>query len=523
MTIDRLPELLSRVVANPADPEARAVYADALIEAGDPRGELIQVELALARIGIETMDDLVFSPLEGAALAHATQLLQRAIALRPDTIRVRRGFTTTAQSSDLDELARTMATSPIETLVPESSIPIAKLLGLPLARIRTFYLRPAKDLENLPALFAAMPQLESVVALCPFDVAALEPCTRLRSFAGSQLDLDRLSRLPCRQTLAVLRTSRTPAAFRSAELLPALERLEIDDAIEPVAERLPRELVLGRIVRPDRLAILPAMSSVEALEIASPELPEDAMFSIVTSRNLHAVTKLALRGPASERAFRGLIHKGGARLEWLSLEKAPLPGRVVAAIVGAHRLVHLHWSPLGGSPESAELANEPACATLRSLSIFGAYLGDDGVATLAASPHLANLRRLHLGKNVIYARGRVALAESPHLRGVVDLDLRWNGDTAYLVLASERVTEDVLREVLEAHFDLDRRGGLAGGIKIEQDAQHVAAHARLAGVDGCTQMVWIPRAKAYDALPIAQAIRDRVGGVLFDTSTETRV
>jgi hypothetical protein len=351
----------------------------------------------------------------------------------------------------------------------------------------------------------------------------LEPCARLRSLDGSEIDLDVLSALPCGRTLTFLRTSRTPAAFASAERLPALERLEIDEVTEAVAERLPRELLLGRVVRPERLATLPAMASVEALDMGPLEVAEDAMFSIINSRYLHAVKKLKLRGPASERAFRALIHKHGARLEWLSLEKAPLPGEVVAAIVRAHRLVHLDWSPLGGSPRSAALVNEPAAASLRSLVIYGAYLGDDGVATLAASPHLANLRRLGLGNNVIYARGRTAISESKHLRGVIDLDLCFNGDTAYLVLAGDRVTEQALREVLERYFDLDRRGGLAGGIKIDDEVLHVAAHARLVGVEGCTRMVCIPRAKTYDALPIAQAIRERVDGVLFDTSTETRL
>ncbi|HEX7704035.1 MAG TPA: TIGR02996 domain-containing protein, partial [Kofleriaceae bacterium] len=494
-----LHDLLARIVANPEDEGARAVYADALTEADDPRGELIHLELALAKLGIETMDDLVFSPLEGDALAHATQLLRSALVLRPDNSYVRRGFTTTAQSSDPAELARAIETSPIDTLVPEFGVPIAKLLELPLARIRKLYLRPMYDPENLPALFAAMPQLESLAVWCPFDLAALEPCVRLRSLTGYKLDLDVLSALPCARTLTFLCASQTPNAFASGDRLPLLERLELDDIIDPVADRLPRELLLRRVARPERLATLPAMASVEALEMRV--LEEDAMLSIITSRYVHAVKKLWLRGPASERAFRALIDKRGAQLEWLSLENAPLPGETVAAIVRAHRLVHLDWTPFGGSPRSAAFADEPAAASLRSLVIFGAYLGDDGVATLAASPHLANLRRLGLGKNAIYARGRTAISESKHLRGVIDLDLCFNGDTAYLVLAGDRVTEEALREVLRRYFDLDRRGGLAGDIEIDDDAFNVAAHARLVGVESCTRMVRIPRAKAYDALP----------------------
>ncbi len=45
------PELLAAVLANPEDEGARQVYADALIERGDPRGEFITVQCEIARRG----------------------------------------------------------------------------------------------------------------------------------------------------------------------------------------------------------------------------------------------------------------------------------------------------------------------------------------------------------------------------------------------------------------------------------------------------------------------------------------
>ena len=44
------PELLGAILANPDDDAARQVYADALQERGDPRGEFIAVQLALAQV-----------------------------------------------------------------------------------------------------------------------------------------------------------------------------------------------------------------------------------------------------------------------------------------------------------------------------------------------------------------------------------------------------------------------------------------------------------------------------------------
>lgn len=46
--------LLADVLANPADDDARLVYADALIDAGDPRGEFIAVQVELAKRGDKT-------------------------------------------------------------------------------------------------------------------------------------------------------------------------------------------------------------------------------------------------------------------------------------------------------------------------------------------------------------------------------------------------------------------------------------------------------------------------------------
>src|SRR5688572_9165059 len=48
------PRLLADVLANPADDDARLVYADALIAAGDPRGEFIAVQVELAKRGDKT-------------------------------------------------------------------------------------------------------------------------------------------------------------------------------------------------------------------------------------------------------------------------------------------------------------------------------------------------------------------------------------------------------------------------------------------------------------------------------------
>ena len=91
-TVDHvLVDLLAAVLRDPADDQARAIYADALEQRGDPRGELISLQLEAARTG----------KLSSAAEARVRALLKahgRAwiapldAAIRPDSIRFERGF-----------------------------------------------------------------------------------------------------------------------------------------------------------------------------------------------------------------------------------------------------------------------------------------------------------------------------------------------------------------------------------------------------------------------------------------------
>ena len=60
--------LLAEVIADPRSIAPRLVYADALIEAGDPRGELIQVQCALEPLDLD-------DPARPALEARAADLL----------------------------------------------------------------------------------------------------------------------------------------------------------------------------------------------------------------------------------------------------------------------------------------------------------------------------------------------------------------------------------------------------------------------------------------------------------------
>src|SRR5678816_4052345 len=69
-------DLLARILAEPDDLAARMVYGDALVEAGDPRGELITAQCMLASAGIRTFEDLVDADVDATELA-------RLVAIQP--------------------------------------------------------------------------------------------------------------------------------------------------------------------------------------------------------------------------------------------------------------------------------------------------------------------------------------------------------------------------------------------------------------------------------------------------------
>ncbi|HET9485693.1 MAG TPA: TIGR02996 domain-containing protein, partial [Xanthomonadales bacterium] len=85
-------ELLDAIVANPADDAVRRVYADALLEEGEPLGELIHVQLDLATGGLSREAGIARRKRERELwLAHRERWTAPLADLAVD-VQVRRGF-----------------------------------------------------------------------------------------------------------------------------------------------------------------------------------------------------------------------------------------------------------------------------------------------------------------------------------------------------------------------------------------------------------------------------------------------
>src|SRR5690349_20023724 len=88
-------ELLERIVERPDDTDARLVYADWLLEIGDQRGELIQLQCAAAR---GPLDDRQAKRLRGLLRLHSKTWLGPVAAVTDVRSRVwDRGFLTAAR------------------------------------------------------------------------------------------------------------------------------------------------------------------------------------------------------------------------------------------------------------------------------------------------------------------------------------------------------------------------------------------------------------------------------------------
>ena len=98
-------ELLRQILANPANDDARLVYADLLQAAGDPRGEFIAIELGLAADpGLHRRRDELLA-------AHADTWWPE---LPRHRLHTRGGFVDriAATSSQLEEVSRLLVSEP---------------------------------------------------------------------------------------------------------------------------------------------------------------------------------------------------------------------------------------------------------------------------------------------------------------------------------------------------------------------------------------------------------------------------
>lgn len=402
-----LTQLLEEIYANPADDGPRQIYADALLELGDPRGEWIALDLARARgeldaAGIARQQEVATS---GQIAAWAYPLSNGG------DVRFERGFPARIRlyrnAKDIVD-ARELAT--IHTITSIDVVPIKVALALfanpataHVTRVVQFPTGSAlekctaspRPWTSVSVACKAMPSLANLPALTDLHVGVE---------TGAQLDGDAFAHLSLR-SLSV-----TNPACDTLELPRTLEKLQIQATLLPALalDTLPvlREIELRFNGGPDNLAVppsvtrvaltsrgyrpLPILSALPALEHAALDgiVARAQLAPLVRARELEISAREALPPDALVGFALASLKLGAERIpEGLLAEQTQLSSlRVSGAVEGSpvipSTLTTLHWSTL-----SPSFVTEPAVLEQATLALVADEVGD----FLARAPRLQRL------------------------------------------------------------------------------------------------------------------------------------
>jgi uncharacterized protein (TIGR02996 family) len=437
--------LLQAVLTAPWEDEPRLRLADQLEAAGNPRGEFIRVQIALARLPEDSDECAPLRHREAELLLkHGERWASapRRFGTSSDFVRARfgprwgesdtwwfgRGFIEKGQieaGTFLDYGEQLLAELPIREL---------GVYG---------FFRP----DELPdewdeADFDGSPEWVDQIAESPLigRIPDLELYCCLVGDGGastliSSPHLGGTSRLTLSlgfQTAAVAEALKANIHLRGLQSLA----LRYDDwqctsgefgyAGAVVLSRcdLPRlsklEIHRGQVSSAGLSALLgsPLMANVEELEVSGNRLGAEGMRSIATSRCAERLRRLDLDGYAGvddeevcEADYR-IGHAGAAALS---------QGLRFARLT----YLNLNWNDIGADGVAA-LLKSSRFASLQDLALSNNEIDDDGCVAIAEATELSDLRVLDLGFNDIGFNGVAALSRSSILGRLRELDLSGN-------------------------------------------------------------------------------------------------
>lgn len=390
---------LDRVCADPDDDAPRLIFADWLDERGDPRGEFIRVQVALARMPAA-------DPRRGPLTNREAALLARFHVPWSDPLKgiagwteFRRGFVETVNIDGRSFLRRA---DDLFRLAPVRHVRILDIGG---------------TLERV----AASPQLTRLTALTVY---------------AQHID-DRLARClvesPHLGGLRALNLGRNRIGDRGVERLAWTPRFRELAALD-LSDNGVGDLGARTLAESSNLA------NLEWLELRRNEITRAGLGYFCSSTFLTRLRHLGLaqnhvRTPREWTAPKGGIVKLGS----LDLTDNGLTEDGVGLVTALPGLEELRRLDLGhneiGSGGAAVLAAWPGAASLRSLHLANNRIGDEGTRSLARSPYLHQLTELDLSDNPIHDPGAFALLNAVGLTRLRRLALPRLGLTPKMRLA----------------------------------------------------------------------------------------
>jgi uncharacterized protein (TIGR02996 family) len=354
---------LERICAEADDDAPRLIFADWLDEQGDPRGEFIRLQVALARLHGEDPVRIELLDREAALLGryytHWSQEF-RGIVGGPEYYR---GF--------------------VETVFMEARTFLRRADDL-------FRLAPVRHIQFLDVGNSLGRLMQSS------HLAKLSSLTIYAQHVGERLTRA-LVDSPHLGELRTLNIGRNNVGDRAAERLACSPRFRqlttLDLSDNTISDSGARAIAASS-----------NLGNLESLALRGNELTRAGLGSLCASNELIRLRHLGVS-----------LNDFGASLEWTP----PRAGKVELASLDVSEN-SLRAEELG------EVTGLPGLAKLRRLTCSQNEIGNAGAATLAAWSGAASLEVLQLAGNRIGDEGARILARSPYLFRVVDLDLSDN-------------------------------------------------------------------------------------------------
>ena len=400
-------DLIAAIAASPDDDAPRLVYADWLIERGDPLGELIQLQCRLAltdesnRRAMRIAENKLLAAHHAAWIEPLLGVLPEQRQFERYKFEHRRGFVERAELTlaCLPHLAELAVKAPLLReleLVTGFGEPSNKLAPPSIAaafRDRVF--------ERIASLELAVAGAGNAVA---YEVAAA----------------------PALANLTALSIRASVWGEMAEHFSAPPDELVLDDAGAIALAKAPHlanvrqlRLEMNRLSVAGVRAIASGAWRLEALALGHNAIERDGLADALSGPALANLRELSLRGM------------------WITpVEIAKLAAQLPALVE-----LDLESCTLGASGAAAlcDAMTNGGLPALRRLRLERNSIGDAGAHSLADCAGLANLRELEAGHNRIGQKGGTAIATSLHLSNLERLTLnepRWKPEMTQVFAAS---------------------------------------------------------------------------------------
>jgi uncharacterized protein (TIGR02996 family) len=413
------------IMDNPEDDEPRLVFADWLLERGEPLGEFImlqmRVDFAKDREATERYHELW----------HAHHRRWNAELGLPADLQI-------SYERGLPSLIRIAMSADMLDVVDRAPIRWVRLWGCdpattPLAAMRAIANDPRLARLHAISTYGGVECLRVLLASPHLRVKrfVVEPneCTNDAARALVEMPPQHLERLGFSGNRSSLDDDGIAILARAS--LPALRHLSLSSL--PIGAEAMRHVANGTFTQLESFSVNTerglAGAGVAALaasrnfaQLRSLDLARCAVgggdFVVLAASDAFPELRrldLGLGRITDEGLLAFASSNGMPRLESLDLSYSQLTPPAVAAFARAPRLASLHTLSLraaGRGPEMAiAIADSPHAANLRELDLSEHKSRDAAAFALAKSPHLEKLERLVFYRNKVTHAGRAALQE----------------------------------------------------------------------------------------------------------------